>query len=175
MLKITAAIAVVLLTALLAYSATLPDTLRVQRATSIKAPSEKIFALINDLHAWSAWSPYEQKDPAMKKIYSGAPSGKGAALEWDGNNDVGKGRLEITGASSPSKVAMRLHMLKPFEAKNAVEFTLDSKGDATEVAWAMQGQMPYFSKVLSVFIDMDSMVGRDFEAGLANLKQLAEK
>lgn len=175
MLKITAIVTVVLLAALLAYSATLPDTLVVQRATSIKAPPEKVFALINDLHAWSAWSPYEQKDPAMKKIYSGAPSGKGAAFEWDGNSNVGKGRLEILDAPAPSKVAMRLHMLKPFEAKNTVEFTLDTKGNTTEVAWAMQGSMPYLSKVLSVFIDMDKMVGRDFEAGLANLKNLAEK
>jgi hypothetical protein len=175
MLKITAVIAAVLLTALLAYSATLPDTFRVQRVTSIKAAPEKIFVLINDLHGWSTWSPYEKKDPGMKKSYSGAPSGKGAAFEWEGNKDVGKGRLEITDALPSSKVVMRLHMLEPIEGRNNVEFTLETEGDATNVTWTMHGPMPYISKLLSVFINMDNMIGKDFETGLASLKSVAER
>jgi hypothetical protein len=175
MLRVIATIAAVLLTALLAYAATLPDTFRVERAVSVNAAPEKIFPLISDLRGWNAWSPYEKKDPAMHKRYSGAASGKGAAMEWEGNKDVGKGRLEITDAVPSAKVAMRLHMLAPMEAENDVQFTLNRQGDATAVTWAMQGAMPYVSKLVSVFIDMDAMIGKDFEAGLASLKNLAER
>ncbi len=175
MLKVTGVTAAALLTALLAYSATLPDTFRVARAISIKAAPDKVFALISDLHGWSSWSPYEKKDPGMKKRYSGAPNGTGAALEWEGSKEVGKGRLEITEALPSSKVAMRLHMLEPIEADNDVEFTLETEDDATNVTWGMQGQMPYISKILSVFIDMDGMIGTDFETGLASLKSIAEE
>ncbi len=175
MLKVTGIIAAVLLTALLVYSATLPDTFRVARAISIKAAPDKVFALISDLRGWSRWSPYEKKDPGMMKRYSGAPNGAGAAFEWQGSQEVGKGRLEITQALPSSKVTMRLHMLAPIEAENDVEFTLETEGDATHVTWSMQGQMPYISKVFSVFIDMDSMIGTDFETGLASLKSIAEK
>lgn len=174
MLKISGVIAV-LLAALLVYAATLPDTFRVQRATTIEAPPERIFPLVNDFHAWDAWSPYLQKDPAMKKTFSGAAAGAGAIFEWDGNRDVGKGRVEITEASPSSKVAMRLHMAEPFNVENAVELILTPNGETTEVAWAMQGPLPYLSRILSVFIDMEDMVGRDFETGLANLKRLAER
>lgn len=175
MLRAIATIAAVLVTALLAYAATLPDTFRVERAVNVKATPEKIFPLISDLQGWSTWSPYEKKDPAMHKHYSGAASGKGAAMEWEGNKDVGKGRLEITDTVPSSKVAMRLYMLAPIEAENDVQFTLDRQGDATAVTWAMQGSMPYVSKLVSVFIDMDAMIGKDFEAGLASLKNLAER
>ncbi|BAU47334.1 polyketide cyclase [Sulfurifustis variabilis] len=174
MLKTIAAIVVVLVAGVLAYAATRPDTFRVERTARVQAPPEKIFALISDLHRWESWSPYEKKDPAMRKTYSGAASGTGATFEWDGNGDVGKGRLSITDTSPPSRVAMRLEMLKPFEARNVVEFTIKPDGHATDVTWGMHGPMPYVSKVLSVFIDMDRMVGKDFEAGLASLKAVAE-
>ena len=174
MVKIIALVVVVLLAALLIYASTKPDTFRVQRSASIKAPPEKIFALINDFHRWDAWSPWEKKDPAMKRALGAVASGKGAVYEWEGNNEVGKGRMEIAESSPPSKVTIRLDFVKPFEAHNTVEFALDPKGDATNVTWAMQGHTPYFAKVIHVFFDMDSMVGKDFEAGLANLKTLAE-
>src|SRR6266849_10963363 len=108
MFKTIAIVVVVLIAALLIFAATTPDTFRVQRATSIKAPPEKIFPLINDLHSWDAWSPWEKMDPAMKRTFSGAASGKGAAYEWEGNHEVGKGRMEITESSSPSKVVIKL-------------------------------------------------------------------
>ncbi len=175
MFKIIALVAVVLLAVLLIYAATKPDTFHVQRSTSIKAPPEKMFPLINDFHSSGSWSPYEKKDPAMKRTYSGAASGKGAVYEFDGNKEVGKGRLEITESSPPSKVAIRLDMFKPFEAHNIVEFTLEAKGDATDVTWAMNGHYPYIAKVMSMFFNMDRMIGKDFEQGLANLKAIAEK
>jgi carbon monoxide dehydrogenase subunit G len=145
------------------------------RATSIKAPPEKIFPFINDFHRWGAWSPYEKKDPAMTRSFGAATSGKGAAYAWDGNKDVGQGRMEITESSAPSKVAIRLDFVRPFEAHNAVEFTLEPTGDATAVTWRMQGRMPYLAKVFGLFCDMDGMVGKDFEAGLASLKTAAER
>lgn len=163
------------LVVILALAATQPDTFRVQRATAIKAPPETIFPLINDFHAWEAWSPYEKKDPGMKRTLSGAATGKGAIYEWDGDSNVGAGRMEITRSSPSSKVALNLDMIKPLTAHNVVEFTLKPEGDATTVTWSMKGDAPYFAKVVHVFFDMDSMVGTDFEAGLANLKALAEK
>lgn len=175
MLKTIAIIVVVAVAAVLFYAATKPDVFRVQRTASIKAPPEKIFAFINDLHRWEAWSPYDKKDPAMKKSYNGAASGKGAGFEWDGNSEIGKGRLAITDTTPPAWVALQLDMLKPFEAHNVVEFTLEPKDGATDVTWTMHGPMPYISKVMSIFIDMDRMVGKDFETGLASLKAVAER
>jgi len=165
---------VVLLAALLIYAATQPDTFRIQRATSIKAPPEKIFAVLNDFLRWEAWSPWEKKDPAMKRTFSAVTSGKGAVYAWEGNRDVGQGRMEIAESVAPSKVAIKLDFVKPFETHNIVEFTLEPKADSTNVTWTMQGPMPYISKLITVFVNMDSMVGKDFEAGLANLKAAAE-
>lgn len=178
MLKTIAIIGVVIVVvaaALLVYAATKPDTLRVTRATSIKAPPEKIFALINDFRIWGSWSPYEKKDPAMKRTLSGIASGKGAVYAWEGDKNVGTGRMEITDTSPPSKVTIKLDFVKPFEAHNIVNFTLDRQGDSTKVTWDMQGRTPYIGKVIGIFIDMDNMIGKDFEDGLANLKTLAEK
>jgi len=175
MLKKIVIVVVVLIAALLAFAATQPDTFRVQRATNIKAPPEKIFALINDLHRWDSWSPWEKMDPAMKRTFSGAASGKGAVYAWEGNSKVGEGRMEITESSPPSKVTIKLDFLKPFEAHNIAEYTLEAKGDSTNITWAMYGPSPFISKVIQVFFSMDSMVGKDFETGLANLKTVAEK
>ena len=174
MLPIAIACPVVLLAAFLAYVATRPNTFRVQRSKRIIAPPESIFALINDLHRWPAWSPWENKDPAMKRTYSGADQGPGAAYAWEGNKDVGAGSMEILDASPPSTIAMKLDFLRPFEAHNLVDFTLVPKGDSTLVNWAIHGPVPYFAKILHLFINMDSMIGKDFEAGLAKLKSLTE-
>jgi len=173
--KIAIAI-VVLIAALLIYAATRPDTFRVERAASIKAPPEKVFALINDLRRWDSWSPWEKKDPAMKRTFgSDATSGKGAAYAWEGNSDVGQGRMEIAESVPPSRIRIKLDFVKPFEAHNLVDFTLEPKGDATSVTWAIHGPSPYISKLVGVFCNMDSMIGKDFEAGLAGLKAIAEK
>jgi uncharacterized protein YndB with AHSA1/START domain len=175
MLKIIGIVIVVLIAAVLIFAATKPDTFRVQRAASIKAPPEKVFALINDFNRWGAWSPWEKKDPAMKRTFGAVTSGKGAEYAWEGNKDVGQGRMEIAESVVPSKVALKLDFVKPFEAHNLVEFTLEPKGDTTNVTWAIQGDTPYFAKIIHVFINMDKMVGKDFEIGLANLKAIAEK
>jgi len=175
MFKKIAFVVVVLVVALLAYAVTRPDTLHVQRAASIMAPPEKIFPLISDFHSWTSWSPYEKRDPAMKRAYSGAVHGRGAVYEWDGNSEVGQGRMEITDTSDPSRVTIKLDFIEPIEGHNVAEFALVPQGGATNVTWSMDGPSPYIGKLIGVFINMDTMIGKDFETGLANLKALAEK
>ena len=178
MFEIIAIIAIVLAIAIaivLILAATKPDTFSVQRATAVRAPPETIFSLINDFHRWGTWSPYENKDPAMKRSYSGADSGKGAVYGWEGNKNVGSGRMEILDASAPSKIVIKLDFFTPFEGHNTAEFTMLPQGDATSVTWLMHGPAPFMSKVMQVFMNMDSMIGKDFEIGLANLKRLTEK
>ena len=167
---IAIAIAVVLILA-----ATKPDTLRVQRATSIRAPADKIFPMINDFHQWRGWSPYEDRDPALKRTYEGPDSGKGAVYAWDGNKNVGSGRMEILETSVPSKITIKLDFFKPFEGHNTAEFTMLPQGDVTNLTWTMHGPAVFMSKLMQVFINLDHMIGRDFEVGLANLKRLTEK
>ena len=178
MFEIIAIIAVVLAIAIavvLVLAATKPNTLRVQRATSIKAPADRIFPMINDFRQWRTWSPYENKDPAMQRTYSGAESGRGAVYAWDGNSNVGSGRMEILDTSVPSKIVIKLDFFKPFEGHNTAEFTMLPQGDATHLTWTMTGPAVFMSKVMQVFMNLDRMIGRDFEVGLANLKKLTEK
>jgi uncharacterized protein YndB with AHSA1/START domain len=178
MFEIIAIIAVVLAIAIvivLILAATRPDTFSVQRATTIKAPPERIFPLINDFRQWASWSPYENKDPAMKRSFGGAASGRGAVYAWEGNKNVGSGRMEIMDASAPSKIVIKLDFFTPFEGHNTAEFTMLPQGDATNVTWLMHGPAPFMSKLMQVFINLDNMIGKDFEAGLANLKRLADK
>jgi len=178
MFEIIAIIAVIIaiaIAAVLILAATKPNTLRVQRATSIKAPADRIFPMINDFRQWRTWSPYENKDPAMNRTYEGAGSGKGAVYAWDGNNNVGSGRMEILEAAVPSKITIKLDFFKPFEGHNTAEFTMLPQGDVTNLTWTMSGPTVFMSKLMQVFMNLDHMIGRDFEVGLANLKKLAEK
>ena len=165
----------VLLAGAFILAALKPDSFRVERSASIKAPPERIFAQISDLKGWAAWSPYERKDPAMKRTFGAVTAGKGAVYEWEGNKNVGKGRMEITDAAQPAKVVIKLDFLEPFEGHNTAEFTLDRKGDATAVTWAMYGPANFVSKLMGVFFNMDRMIGDDFAIGLANLKSITEK
>ena len=161
--------------ALLVYAATRPDSFRLERSTAIQATPEKVFPLINDFRRWTAWSPWENKDPDMKRSHSGAAEGKGAVYAWQGNKNVGEGSMEITESVPASKVVIKLDFMKPFEAHNHAEFTLAQQGGVTTVTWAMYGPSPYFAKLMGVFCSMDRMVGKDFEAGLAKMKTEAEK
>ena len=165
--------AAVIVAAVLAYAASKPDTFAVSRTALIAAPPEQIFPLIDDLHAQSAWSPFE-KDPNMKRTHSGAPRGKGAVYEWDGNRQVGAGRIAITASTPPSRVALQLDMHRPFKAHNTVEFTLVPAGTGTNVTWARRGAQPFIGKVMGLFMNCDKMVGSQFEDGLAKLKRLVE-
>jgi len=175
MLKKIAIVVVVAIAAFLAFAATKPDTFQVQRSTVIKAPPDKIFALIQDFHHWGVWSPYEKRDPDMKRTYGGPESGKGSMYAWEGNSKVGAGRMEILDATAPSKVTIKLDFIKPFEGHNTAEFTMIPQSDATNVTWAMYGPNPYIAKVMQSVFNMDEMIGKDFADGLANLKTAAEK
>jgi hypothetical protein len=177
MLKTLAIIGVVVVVAIggiLLYAATKPDSFRVQRTVLISASPDKVFPLINDIKAWTVWSPYEKKDPAMKRAYGAVTAGKGATYAWEGDKYVGQGSMEIV-ESSPRKIVLKLDFLKPFEAHNMGEFVLEPKGDSTSVTWAIYGPSPYMSKVVGTFMNIDDMIGRDFEKGLADLKAVAEK
>jgi hypothetical protein len=160
--------------AVLIYAATKPDTFTVQRSASIAAAPDKIFPLINDVKAFNTWNPFALKDPTAKMAYEGPASGVGAAYGWD-SEQLGAGRMEITDAAAPSRVQARLEFKRPFATTNRVVFTLQPQGTQTQVTWAMSGPMPYISKLMTTFVSMEHMVGPDFEAGLANLKALAEK
>jgi hypothetical protein len=174
MLTAAVTIIVILIAAILGVAATRPDSFQVQRRTVIDTSPEKIFALINNLRSWRSWSPWENIDPELKRRYDGPSEGKGAIYAWEGNNKVGQGRMEITETSAPGKIIIKLDFIKPFEAHNMVEFNLAGKGGSTEVTWTMRGPMPFMSKIMSVFMSMDKLVGKDFEQGLANLKRTAE-
>ena len=174
MLKTIAIIIVLLIAALLIYAATKSDSFRIERSTTIKAPPEKISAYLTDFKQWAAWSPWEEKDPAMKRTFSGAASGKGAVYGWEGNKNVGTGRMEILDVQ-PQKVTVKLDFLAPFEAHNTAEYTMQPEGDSTKLTWAMFGPANYMSKVMTTVMSMEKMVGPDFEAGLAKLKTAAEK
>lgn len=172
---IIAAVLVVAVTVVLALAATKPDTFQVTRTMSIKAPPEKIYPLIADFHRWTAWSPYENKDPAMKRTYGGTPGAVGQTYGWSGDKNIGVGSMTLTEVAPSSKVALKLDFISPFEAHNTVVFSIVPQGDGTMVSWDMQGPTPFIGKIVHVFMNMDKMVGTDFEVGLANLKAQAEK
>ena len=174
MLKIIAIIIALLIAVVLIYAATKPDSFRIERSTTIKAPPEKISTYLTDFKQWAAWSPWEGKDPAMKRTYSGATSGKGAVYGWEGNKNIGTGRMEILDVQ-PQKVTIKLDFFSPFEAHNTAEYVLEPQGDSTKVTWAMFGPSNYMSKVMTTLMSMEKMVGPDFEAGLAKLKAAAEQ
>jgi Polyketide cyclase / dehydrase and lipid transport len=178
MLQILVTIAIVLAVAIVAVliiAASKPDRFSVRRAAVVNAPADKVFPLIADFHEWRKWSPWEDRDPDLKRSYGGAERGKGAVYAWEGNKNVGSGRMEILEANSPSLVKIQLDFLKPFEAHNIAEFTMLPQGNATNLDWVMSGPAPFMSKVMQVFMSFDKMIGKDFEAGLAKIKSNAEK
>jgi hypothetical protein len=160
--------------ALLAFAATRPGSFRIARSAIIKAPPERIFPLIADFHRWTAWSPYETLDTDLKRTYGGAPQGVGATYAWSGRK-AGDGRMEIVQAPAPSQVVIKLDFSRPMVAHNIAKFTLEPDGESTKVTWSMEGPNPYIAKVMGLVFSMDSLVGKDFETGLANMKTAAEQ
>ncbi|TLP78078.1 polyketide cyclase [Pseudomonas nitroreducens] len=175
MLKWIGLVVVVAVVVVLVLAANRPGTFRVERTARIQAPPERVQGYIEDFHLWAQWSPFEKLDPAMQRSFSGADKGRGAVYAWEGNSKAGAGRMEILESDPGSRVTIALDFLKPFKASNTAEFTLVPRDGGTEVTWAMFGPVPFVAKIMHLFFDVDSMVGKDFEAGLANLKALAEK
>ena len=166
---------VALLVVLLGLAATRPNTFRITRTVDVGVPPERVFPHVADFEKWRAWSPYEKYDPAMTRTVSGATHGKGAVYEWTGNNKVGTGRMEITDATAPSRLTIKLDFMKPWEAHNVAEFTFERHGEVTRVEWAMTGPASFSHKLMGMLMNFDKMIGKDFAEGLENLKGVAEQ
>lgn len=171
--KILILLAVILL-ALVVAIAMQPAEFRISRSATISASAATVFAQVNDFHKWTAWSPWEKRDPDLKRNYEGAESGTGAVYSWAGNNKVGEGRMTLTESRPTDLVRIRLEFLKPFKATNTAEFTFQPQGDQTLVTWSMSGRNNFVAKAMGLFMNMDKMIGGDFEAGLAQLKTVSE-
>lgn len=160
--------------ALLGVAATRPGQFRIERSATIQASPERIFPLINDFHRWQAWSPYERKAPAMERSYEGPKVGEGAIYGWNGNKDIGSGRMQITESIPSSRIEIRLEFFAPFKATNTAEFVLEPHGEGTRVTWAMHGRSSFMHKLMGLVFNMDKLVGKDFEEGLGHLRGLSE-
>ncbi len=174
MIKKILLVILVIIVGILIFAATRPNEFSVQRSVTIQASPEAIFPHLSNFHAWEAWSPRAKMDPNMQTSYSTNDSGVGATYAWEGNSKVGQGKMEYTQVSEPNRVEVKLEFLKPFKAQNRVEFTIVPNGDVSIVNWLMDGPSPYLSKLIGVFYSMDSMIGKDFEKGLADLKRVSE-
>jgi carbon monoxide dehydrogenase subunit G len=150
-----------------------PSDFRVTRTARISAPAEVVFANVNDLHKWEAWSPWAKMDPNAKSTFEGPEAGPGASMTWSGNKKVGEGRMTITDSRAPEVIHIKLEFLRPFKATNTAEFNFKPEGDATQVAWSMSGKNNFMGKAFGLIVDCEKMVGRDFEKGLANLNSTA--
>lgn len=151
-----------------------PAEFRIERTTRISAPPAAVFARVNDMHRWDAWSPWEKVDPGMKRSYSGAEAGQGAVYAWSGNNEVGAGSMTIIESRPNELVRIRLDFERPFRDTSIAEFTFRPDGNQTVVTWTMDGKKNFVSKAVCLFMDMDKMVGGMFEKGLTDLKTVVE-
>jgi polyketide cyclase/dehydrase/lipid transport protein len=154
--------------------ATRPGAFRIERSAQINAPAAVVFAQVNDFKHWDGWSPWAKLDPNMTKTIAGAPQGVGATYAWSGNNQVGEGRMTIIESKPNEKVGIKLEFLKPWQATNLATFLFDARGPATQVTWVMEGTNNFMGKAVAMFMDMDAVIGKEFEKGLAQMKTLAE-
>jgi carbon monoxide dehydrogenase subunit G len=154
--------------------ATRPAAFKIERSETMSAPPEVVFAQINDLHKWSGWSPWEKLDPEMKRTYEGAPSGTGAIYTWSGNSEAGEGKMTIEKSEKSAVVVIKLEFIRPFAAVNMTTFTLTPAGATTKVTWSMEGERNFGQKAAALFIDLEKLVGGDFERGLAAMKTVSE-
>lgn len=169
------AVIVAVVVAVLILAATRPPSFEVKRSLDIVAPPGRIYPLIADFREWGRWSPYEKLDPALRRDFSGAAAGQGAVYAWEGNGKAGAGRMEILEAAPERGVDIKLDFTRPFRANNRAAFHFDRVGEATRVTWSMQGAAPFMARLMGLFINMDRLIGKDFEQGLANLKAAAEQ
>ena len=174
MVKRIGAALVALIVAAVAFVATRPADFRIERSATIGAPGEVVFPLLDDFHRWGEWSPFDKLDPNMKKIYEGPSAGTGAAYSWEGNSRAGSGRATILESTPNELVSIKLEFLKPLAATNRATFTLTPAPGGTRVSWAMEGKNGFVAKAFSVFMNMDSVVGKEFEEGLGNLNRVAQ-
>jgi uncharacterized protein YndB with AHSA1/START domain len=174
MLKRSLIVIAALVVVLIGIIAMQPSEFRVARTTTIAAPAPVVFAQVNDFHKWEAWNPWGKIDPAMKASHEGPPAGVGAAYAWAGNSQVGEGRMTVTESQPNELVRIRLDFLKPMSGTSTAEFTLRPEGDQTAVVWSMTGHNNFLAKAFCLFVNMDKMIGDQFEKGLAQMKVAAE-
>ena len=151
-----------------------PSEFRVARSATMSAPASAVFAQVNDFHKWEAWNPWGKIDPAMKQTYEGAPAGIGAIYTWIGNNKVGQGRMTLTESRPSDLIRIKMEFLKPFAGTNIAEFTFKPAGNQTAVTWSMTGKNNFMAKAIHLFMNMDKMIGGQFETGLAQMKSIVE-
>ena len=151
-----------------------PAHYRVERSAMMNAPAPIVFNQVNDFHKWDAWSPWAKLDPAAKATFGGPPAGPGAVFTWAGNDKIGEGRMTLTESHPTDLVKVKVEFVKPFEGTNTTEFTFKPQGDQTAVTWSMAGHNNFVAKALCLFMNMDRMIGRDMENGLAQLKSVVE-
>jgi hypothetical protein len=175
MLKLIFILIVVVIAVIFILAALKPKTFRVMRSAFIPTTPDNVFTQINDLHNWDAWSAWSKKDLGMAKTYSGSTSGKGAVYEWSGNKNVGSGRMEIIESIAPTLIVIKLDFFTPFEGHNKSSFALQVVPEGTKVVWVMDGPVAFIPKIFSLFVDMDKMIGKDFEEGLDGLKSVSCK
>lgn len=168
------AVVVIAIVGFCAVVAFQPEDFSVSRTETINAPSERVFIQVNDFHKWESWSPWAKIDPAMKTTYAGPANGAGASYSWIGNDQVGEGKMTITNSHPNDHIAIDLEFIKPFAAKNLTEFSFKPDGDKTTVTWSMSGKNNFVAKAFNLVMNMDKVVGGDFEKGLGQLKTLAE-
>ena len=154
--------------------ATRPSTYRVERSITIAAPVEIPFGSVNDFHKWHFWSPWDALDPKMQKTFDGPFAGPGAIYSWSGNDQVGKGKMTILDSKPYESIQIQLEFIEPWASKNTTHFTFQPAAEGVTVRWAMEGNNDFMGKAFSLFMDMDGMIGKDFEKGLATMKSLAE-
>jgi len=173
LMKILIALAVIVIVFVVVV-ALRPSEYRVARTLMISAPAAAVFAQVNDFHKWDAWNPWAKIDPAMKQTYAGAPAGAGAVYTWTGNKEVGEGRMTLAESRPHELIRIDLEFLKPFAATSVAEFTFKPEGDRTAVTWSMAGRVNFVAKAIHMFVDMDKLIGANFEKGLAEMKSLVE-
>jgi len=159
---------------LLVVVALQPPVMTVTRSATFAAPPAEVFAQVNDFHNWEAWSPWAKLDPAAKNTFEGPSSGNGAMFSWDGNDQVGAGRMTISESRPDELIHIKLHFIRPFEGTDDVEFKFQPEGDQTRVTWTMTGQKNFICKAMGLVMDMDKMLGGEFEKGLANMQRVVE-
>jgi len=174
MIKKILIVVAVIVVVFLVVVAMQPADYRVERHASISAPPETVFPQVNDFHKWEAWSPWAKLDPAAKNIFEGPPAGTGAIFAWAGNSKVGEGKMTITESHPNDLVRIKLEFIKPFPSVCTTEFSFKPEGSQTAVTWTMAGQNNFMAKAFCLFMNMDKMVGGDFERGLAQMKTVAE-
>jgi hypothetical protein len=152
-----------------------PAEYQVKRSATISAPPAVVFDQVNDFHKWEGWSPWAKLDPAVKNTFEGPPAGTGAIFSWVGNKDVGEGRMTLTESHTNDLVKINLEFIKPFASVALTEFAFKPAGNQTAVTWTMSGHNNFMGKAMCLFMNMDKMVGGDFEKGLAQMKSVAEK